>query len=259
MSGVRLAVLTSLGLLVSITQTMAACSVDQAVSAAYMHSLDRGADLAKQLKATSLEAMKLNAKAKDPNAPVGDQLSRQDVEKFNQLSQRLQTIKTYMILEGARGRDAQVAGKIFYVADDLYSQRAIPQGSAYFDRVLMLMRRAVSDGILTDKISLPQAADLCTLDNALYFVEAGTAEKQNAAPLDRMFVTDLEDLRGLWRTSELRNLSNIEDLNDSGGDIASVGNGLASMRPTRDVLFYIDILNDIATKYPSEVVRIFQH
>ncbi len=259
MAGVRLAVLTSLGLLLSITQTMAACSVDQAVSAAYMHSLDRVADLAKQLKATSLEAMKLNAKAKDPNAPVGGQLSRQDGERFDQLNRRLQTIKTYMILEGARGRDAQVAGKIFYVADDLHSQRAIPQASAYLDQVLILMRRAVSDGILTDKISLPQAAKLCTLDNALYFVEAGTAEEQNATPQERVFVTDLEDLRGLWRTSELRNLSNIKDLNDSGGDFASVGNGLASMHPGRDVLLYIDILNDIAKKYPSDVVQIFQH
>lgn len=263
MGRVRLAALATFGLLLSVTRTMAACSVDQAASAVYMHSLDRAADLAKQLKVISLEGLKLNAKAKDPEAPVGDQLSRQDDEGLAEVNQRLQTVKTYMILEGARGRDAQVIWKIFSVADDLYAQRPLPQSQdgRYFESVLMLMRRAVSNGTLSNKVSLPQATNACTLDSALYFIEANTPANPDSVttPQEKIFAIDLENLRGLWRTSELRNLSNIKDLNDSAGNVASVGNGLASTHPGGDVLFYIDILNDIATRYPSDVVRIFQH
>jgi hypothetical protein len=264
MRGIRLAALATFGLLLGVTRTMAACSIDQAASAVYMHSSERVADLAKQLKVISLEGLKLNAKAKDPEAPVGDQLSRQDDEGLAKVYQRLQTVKAYMILEGARGRDAQMIWKIFSVGDDLYGQRPVPrsQDGRYIESVLMSMRRAVSNGTLSNVVSLPQATDACTLDNALYFVEANTLANPDSVttPQEKIFAIDLENLRGLWRTSELRNLSNIKDLNDSGGDIASVGNGLSSMQPGRDVLFYIDVLNDIATRYPSDVVRIlFQH
>jgi hypothetical protein len=45
---------------------------------------------------------------------------------------------------------------------------------------------------------------------------------------------------------------------DSGGDIKHIGTTLADMHPGPAVEFFIDVLNDIASKYPSDVIKMLK-
>jgi hypothetical protein len=259
MNGVQFAALVSLGLLFSVAPAIAECSVERAVSSTYMRSLDRVADLAKQQMAILPTLQRLNGKASDPNAPVGGQLSRQDLATFVELSHRLQAIQAHQILEAGQGRDAQIVGNIVSIATSLNLGRPIPRNSdaTYFEKVLMVMRTASAKGVLTESEIEAPRTDTCELDGAIYLAEMSSVPQSASyrTPQQAVFATDLENLRGLWRTAELRYQTNTRDLTDSGGDVSSVGTTLANMQPGPDVEFFIDLLNDVATKYPSDYVK----
>lgn len=259
MKGKRIAALASFSLMMSIAPAIAECSVERAVSSTYMRSLDRQADLATQQLAILPTLRNLNNKASNPNAPVGGQLSRHDLEKFVELSQRLKTITAHLILEAGRGRDAQIVGNIVLIAGNLYVGHPVPQNSdtAYFEKVLIMMRTASAKGILRNNETEPAKFNTCDLNSAIYLAEASSVP-QNASyrtPQQAAFAADLEDLRGLWRTAELRYQTNTQDLTDSAGDINSVGTTLANMQPGPAIEFFIDLLNDIAAKYPSDYFK----
>ena len=259
MKGIWLAAVASFGLMLNIAPASAGCSLEQAVSSTYMRSLDRQADLAKQQMAILPTLQKLNSEASNPNAPVGGQLSREDMAKFVELSQRLKAIQAHLILEAGRGRDAQIVGNVVSIASSLYVGRPIPQNSdtAYFGKVLMVMRAASEKGIVKNDVRGAATTSTCDLDNALLLVEADSVP-QNASyrtPQQAAFATDLEDVRGLWQTAELRYQANTQDLTDSAGDVDAIGTTLANMRPGPAIEFFIDVLNDIAAKYPSDYVK----
>jgi hypothetical protein len=111
--------------------------------------------------------------------------------------------------------------------------------TAYFTKVLTVMRTALSRGILKNNENVPTGSNPCDLDNAIYLVKARSVhpDARLRTPQQTAFATDLENLRGLWRTAELRYRTNLQDLTDSAGNLDNVGTTLANMHPGRDIEF----------------------
>ena len=74
------------------------------------------------------------------------------------------------------GHHAQIIGNIVSTASNLCVGLPLPDNSdtAYFAKVLTVMRTAVSKGLLKNNERLPTRPNTCDLDNAIYLVEVSS-------------------------------------------------------------------------------------
>ncbi|MGB6939077.1 MAG: hypothetical protein WBE14_20805, partial [Xanthobacteraceae bacterium] len=83
-------------------------------------AIERAGELATQLKPLLEQIRVINSKAKDPSRPLGPQLSTKDVGHFSELRQRMTAIELQQMLESDYGRDYEVVGELFTLAQKLY-------------------------------------------------------------------------------------------------------------------------------------------
>jgi hypothetical protein len=159
------------------------CTVEQAVYAVYFQTLERSAELSKQQRPILNGLKTINEKARDPNRPVGEQLSRSDVAEFARLQQRSETGQLYILLESGLGRDAQVIGRMFSVVNNLYIGRPEPREGAedyQYSLFVAVLQMTSSRDDLKGTINTPSDLSACNIETALHLVEYESLQKLNS-------------------------------------------------------------------------------
>lgn len=140
----------------------------------------------------------VSAKATKPNAPVGDQLSRPDILRFEQARQRLISNGMRGLIESRRDRDADVINQLVQVADKNYRyETEVPPGHSdyIFQEILNMFRAAQQLSPRSPVIRTPLTAR-CSFDLALYSVEV--------EGVDRINKTDMTPLNAMLRDFQAR-------------------------------------------------------
>jgi hypothetical protein len=177
----------------------AECLVEEQVWKVKGDTIERAGELAAQLKPLLDQINVINSKAKDPTHPVGPQLSTKDVGRFSELRQRMTAIELQQMLESDYGRDYEVVGELFALAQKLYIGGKEPtKGDADYKPygIILLMRYlATADAFkgVTD-ISVPSRSefDQCDLVAAVHLVENESITKLNQLPIKEASQTLLE-------------------------------------------------------------------
>ncbi len=117
------------------------------------------------------EIMRLNAKATDPNKPVGAQLSVKDADRFSSLSQQLRFITANDLIESRHARDGRAIARMWQLSEAEYTADMRPgdqEPDATYYAFLLLLRLGLGDKIT---ITTPRV-DACDLRAAIYFSES---------------------------------------------------------------------------------------
>ena len=102
------------------TTSHAECIVEDQVWKVKGDAIERAGEVATQLKPLLEQIRVINSKAKDPSRPLGPQLSTKDAGHFSELRQRMTAIELQQMLESDYGRDYEVVGELFTLAQKLY-------------------------------------------------------------------------------------------------------------------------------------------
>lgn len=142
------------------------CTLKEVIGHLKYQSIERRAAIAEQTLPllSSIEA--LVNKVKDKDRPVGEQLSRPDLDKFSRSSQQLQTMQLTSLVESRRLRDLHAIERMAILADQEYRWSQTPkEGSndAVFQAAYQLIRLTNSKLELTEP-----KTNQCTLEYALH-------------------------------------------------------------------------------------------
>jgi hypothetical protein len=146
------------------------CSVTETAAKIALQDMNNLATSA-QVKLPILdEIRRLNAKATDPNKPVGAELSVKDADRFSTLSQKLRFITANDLIESRHARDGQAIARMWQLSEAEYTADMRPgdqEPDATYYGFLLLLRLGLGDKVT---ITTPRV-DACDLRAAIYFSE----------------------------------------------------------------------------------------
>ncbi|MET4603257.1 hypothetical protein ABIB90_002735 [Bradyrhizobium sp. JR4.1] len=277
-----------------------ACDIEQVASDIYFNAITRAGELSKQELGLLERFRAIGNRAKDPNKPLNQQLSQQDLAEFAQVQQRHQAIEVQQLLESNYARDARVIRDFYQVAQADYLGAPTPkEGDKNYlpYAFLAVMMVASEDKTIQDKLVTEPATKSCNLENALHEIELESLGRLGRLPLaqasreleamqgrmgggkidrdklnasdraifdrlqrtayvpaqrEKLFITNLESLKLLARTSAMKFELGKKDATDSGGDIDSVGQSVAALNLDARAKMGFGMLEKIAEKYPSD-------
>ena len=187
---------------------LAQCTVQEVTARMEFQGISGAGDIAKGLLPALDEIGHINAKTKDPNKPVGDQLSQPDLVRFVELSQRIKVGQLGNYVESRRERDAKVLKRMVQIADGEYrfaSYDAEGKDAALRD-ILYAMRDAAQSQKWPVDIAVPspgtcsfQFAAKALADEAIGKIDGAltaksTAELQRIAARNGMSSIDADKL-----------------------------------------------------------------
>jgi len=184
------AALSLAGLRPSVARTAdvaANCTLEQAVGDVQFAAITRNAEIAKQQKPV-LDAFEvITRKAKDPNRPLKEQLSKDDIAQFGRLQQRQEMLGLFNLIESGHERDAKVIQRLFTVSNNLYVGGREPQEGdqdhAYFLLLVVTRLTAMQDD-LKWTINTPSDLSVCNVVTALHLIEYESLQKLNQLDAD---------------------------------------------------------------------------
>lgn len=167
------------------------CNLQSVVWVRYSMNVNAQGNLAKTNIELLDQLQKIAAKATKAGVSVGDQLSKEDNIKFDQVRQRLITTGMRGLIESKWERDAKVVNELVQVADKNYRyQQEIQKGhSDYVYQEILLFLRSLEELKHRDPFITVFHAKQCSIDLALYLVEIEGIEKINKtdmSPLNLM-------------------------------------------------------------------------
>ena len=157
---------------------MAQCDLARAHATLAMEASYNGARIAEQQMKVLEQLRVLNDKAKDNEQPLGDQLSKSDIEKFGKLTQQLSAGQLVQLIDSKRERDLNVLVQQVKLADAEYRWGATPaEGSAEYTPYVFLLALRI---MWHDKNAFVEPAPTpCSLDYALAKLQEEPTAKLN--------------------------------------------------------------------------------
>jgi hypothetical protein len=179
--------------------TAEACTVESAVDDKYFASIQSEGDRAEQSLKVINRLRALNAKAKDPKKPVGEQLTLAESDEFSRLTQRQATMMVYSLIDSAHQRDLKVIKQTFDVANGLYLNGREPSEkdpqNYYFG--LLSALRLLHEATEHKDVSTPKTTSDCSIEVALHSVEKESLERLGGKQLSN----DLAQLTAIQQRS----------------------------------------------------------
>jgi hypothetical protein len=269
------------------------CSLSQAAGNAVSRSIDKSATLARQNIKLLENLSVIVSKAQSPDKPLMWQLSASDLAKFTELKQRIALIETQSAIESGFQRDIGVIQKLFVAADAFYGgAQAPPENNEYFvpaaylismrelaiqqkwgmtepiengctietslDRVEKARFGKVNDAVVVGATKQLEAIKLRSQNGNLSEADRATVERLmrdvvNPSLKERDFIRDLENLKGLWKATELKYEISRRALMESGGDGGAIIDALnEKMKAGGQDAVYLSVMDKLAQKFPSE-------
>jgi len=155
------------------------CEFREVIARMQYESIEKAAAIAEQSLPVLKQLEQINVKAKIPGKPLQDQLDPQDIAKFTELSQRLQTTQIAQLMESRRQRDLMVIEKMVMLADREYRWQDHPSEKDP-DYLIYASIQLLRFTVKKDDITVP-AAPICSLEFALHSIENEPIGKINAS------------------------------------------------------------------------------
>jgi hypothetical protein len=149
----------------------AGCILEQAMSQLEFYNIHLNADIATRIKPILDEQTAIGDKAKNPNLPIGPQISPQDVNRFNELRSELLILQANKLNNSGYLRDARVIAKMSKVAEAVRRGRSYGDNDPdifYFRMLVMAYLATSSDGDLS---VAPGREGECSVDTGLLLSE----------------------------------------------------------------------------------------
>ena len=160
---------------------MQRCTLDVVLGQLHYQLIERQANIARQKQPALKQIGYLSDKAKDPNRPVGDQLSRDDIAKFSETRQRLLAMSLSTLLESKRERDLTAIRQLVKIADQNYrwSEELKESDPEYFLQGILTLWRFMADSPETKLTISTPSYPYCSLEWAAHIIENEAIDKMN--------------------------------------------------------------------------------
>lgn len=127
------------------------------------------------------EMQQITSKAKNPSLPTGAQLSKPDLDRFQQLRAQMLAFQAREIVESGYLRDSRVIARTAKVARDLSLGRTYDEKDPDFFYYSILMLIGVQSATEESKITTPKDGE-CSVEAGLHFYEQLTLKEINDLP-----------------------------------------------------------------------------
>jgi hypothetical protein len=216
-----------------------ACSIEDVAGQIQFAAIQRAAELSTQQKPILDRFKVLNAKGKEPDKPIGQQLSQSDLAEFAQLQQRFQSIELLQLLESNFKRDNLVIKRIYEIAQQQYLGAPIPkEGDEKFIlyAVLALMKIASEDPQIQSVLITTPSSMACTMEMAIHEIENKSFGRFNRLPIRAAN----EELKGILERNHITKVER-EELNSSDREIYDRIQRTAYAPASRENSFIVDL------------------
>ena len=154
------------------------CELREVIMRMKFESIKNGAAIAAETLAVLKPLREINSKATNPDKPIKDQLSPDDIGKFTELTQRMKSMQLSQLVESRRERDAQVIEQMVMMADREWRWRERPDEKE--PNYIIYASFKLIGLMLKDRTITTPSASVCSLDLALHKVEDEAITKLNA-------------------------------------------------------------------------------
>jgi hypothetical protein len=172
------------------------CTIKKVIGALSVNSMDRTVEISKNNLATLHELnsiVRLTKKPYGSKLKIKDLLSSDELDKFNEASQRQQILTKEELIEGDRGRDLDVISKLVNLVKYISINKKFPTAN-YKQNYILFGFLSLGHKEFNIKDLLPhnynQAVE-CNLDYALSGLESGSIKKAS-------------DLKPAWDRASLK-------------------------------------------------------
>ena len=231
----------------------APCTAEAAISEQWLDLIHQHADMAQAQGPLLDEIMEINAKAKDPDKPVGPQLSWQDLARFQELTTRLQAGRLTSYVLSARERDLRLALEMLSAVEARRAHEPITNANRDGAELLEIMQEAFAGPTMF----APAERGGCSAEVLLYERMRAASRLETAAP-----ATPEDDYTGalnlvrlwLWASDQIFDTRQ-RDLATYPGDIEKLGTTMlgriSNFTKTEQAALYL--WNLVDERYRSDV------
>jgi hypothetical protein len=268
------------------------CTLKEVIGHLQYQSIERRAAIAEQTMPllSSIEVLLEKVKVKDK--PVGEQLSRSDLDKFSRSSQQLQTMQLTSLIESRRLRDLNAIVRMAILADQEYRWSQTPKdgsNDAIYHAAYQLIILA------SPKLELTEPkTNQCTLEYALHILprvqEASSyyrslISKYKIDPIDSTkltatertkyddyennvlslfrkhysYIKNIQSIKVMARALEFMHQASLQDIAIGGGSFDTVGKtiqrNIQNKNYDESTQLAIGIWTKINEKIPSQDVQ----
>jgi hypothetical protein len=146
------------------------CPLEEAMKRLEDYNIARSGQAAQQQLPLITELQRINSKAKNPSLPTGAQLSKPDLDRFQQIREKLLTFQAQEVVNSGYLRDSRVIAQAAKVAYDIRMGRAFDEKSPdlfYYGIVTLLSLQHPQDQL---EITTPRDKE-CSVEAGLHFNE----------------------------------------------------------------------------------------
>ena len=158
------------------------CPLEEAMKRLEDYNITLNAQLAEKQIPVLEEIQAINSKAKNPSLPVGAQLAKPDLDRFQQLREQLLAAQAQQVVNSGYLRDSRVIAQAAKVAYDLSVGRMFDEKDPqffYYGVVLLLSVQHPRDQV---DITTPHDKE-CSIEAGLHFNEQIAFREMNRVPV----------------------------------------------------------------------------
>jgi hypothetical protein len=146
------------------------CPLEEAMKRLEDYNIMVSAERAEKAMPILKEMRAINGTAKNPTLPLGTQLSKPDIDRFQQLREQLLDMDAHKIIDSGYLRDSRVITQAAKVAYDIAQGRTFDQNDPQFFYYSIVMLLSVQFPSQQMKVTTPQDHE-CTVEAGLHFYE----------------------------------------------------------------------------------------
>lgn len=157
------------------------CPLEEAMKRLEDYNIHLNAEISQKQLPILTEMKTLNSKAKNPNLPTGAQLTKTDLDRFQQLREEMLANQAYVIVNSGYLRDSRVISRTAKVAHDLSVGRTFDKKDPdfFYDAILGILSIQYPQGKVA--ITTPHDKE-CSVIAGLHFDEQLAFKQINQLP-----------------------------------------------------------------------------
>ncbi len=175
------------------------CNLQNTTSIVSWNSTIARGEISANIMPLLAEVQRLASQTMDDERPLKDQLSARDLQRFNELNQRMQSMRSLSLIESKHERDAHFLQHIVRVADANYRGDAAQAGRSddVFQATLRTLATLPSAQLPPDLSDSPRGA--CSMEAAIHALEREPLRRLDGSNLNGV----LADMRALARRNNM--------------------------------------------------------